>query len=111
MAGIGSTEFLRLIAQNGLCVVLERATPRGPLKQDRATLHYQDGREVVLRLGSFVSQPELPVETLNDFLRASLIREAGVDDKGRTIFQLTDDGIERGLGTPLESGHELYRKD
>jgi hypothetical protein len=111
LAGIGSTEFLRLIAQHGLHVLLERGAPRGRLKRDRATLHYPDGREVVLQLGSYVSRPELPIETLNDFLHACFVRESETDDEGRTTFQVTDDGLRVGLCSPLESGHMLYREN
>jgi hypothetical protein len=109
ISGIRSTEFLRLIAQHGLYVALERGAPRGKLKRDMATLHYPDGHEVILQLGSFVSRPDLPIETLNDLLQASFIREAGTDDQGRTIFQLTNDGLEVGPGSAPESGHTLYR--
>ena len=111
LTGIGSTEFLRLIARNGLYIALERAVPRGPLKRDRATLHYQDGREVVLQRDSYISRPELPIETLNDYLQASFVREHATDDQGRTIFQLTDDGLRVGSGSALESGHTLYREE
>ena len=79
---IGSTEFLRLIAEKNLHVVLERGTPRGKLKRDLALLKTADGKDVGWS-GSFsTNHLELPIATLNDFLEASLLREAETDADG-----------------------------
>ena len=90
----GSTDFLRLIAQHGLHVVLERGIPRGPLKKDRATLKVADGRNASLSTpsGYALSSVELPIAILIDFLRARFLREEGADEQGNSVFFLTADG-------------------
>jgi hypothetical protein len=95
---IGSTDYLRLMTKNDCHVVLERATPRGRLKRDLATIVSNDGCDVALQTaqGSTSCPFELPVVILDDFLHASLMCRDGAEVDGRTTFRLTEDGRKRG---------------
>lgn len=93
MASIGSTEFLTLIAKDNLTIVVERAEPRGKLKRDIATLRDAMGHHVGIQSGSFKSSLiELPIDTLNDYLKARLVEIAGHDTEGNEVYVITDDG-------------------
>lgn len=99
----GSTEYLRLIAHNKLRVALDHAAPRGRLKRDVATIKNAQGRDIKLNSGGYVASPvELPLDILNDLIGANFLREADDNPEGRTIYILTDDGVVRGLASPLE---------
>ena len=92
---INSTEYLKLIATNECCLVLERAAPRGRLKRDMVTIKAPDGRNLSLSTPSgFRSCPvEIPWAIVDDFLRASLVAQDGpAGEDGTVVFRLTDDG-------------------
>jgi hypothetical protein len=95
---IGSTDWLRLLAkQEGRFLLLELSTPAGVLKREMVTLREPNGELAHLRdeIGRKF-YPELPRETLNDFLQASLVRQDGYDANHNLIYRPTSDGLERG---------------
>jgi hypothetical protein len=97
---INSTEFLKLMAENDCYILLERATPVGRLKRDFISIKSRDGRDFELRTptGYRACPVQLPRDTLDDYLRASLVSQDGpADAEGSVIYRLTQDGRERGL--------------
>lgn len=97
---IGSTEYLKLLAENDGHLVLERGFPRGKLKRDFISLRHRDGRAVSLRTPSgFAASPiELHPVILEDFLRARLVEQDGPEDaEGRVTYRMTAEGLRRGL--------------
>jgi hypothetical protein len=97
---IGSTEYLKLIAQNDCHLRLERSVPAGRLKCDFISIRLDDGRALALRTpqGFKKSPIELPRAILDDYLRASLVRQNGpAREDGSIVFRLTEDGRARGL--------------
>jgi hypothetical protein len=97
---IDSTEFLALIAKNNCHVVFERGAPAGRLKCDFISIKAPDRRDFELSTprGFRACPVELPREILDDYLRASFIKQDGPEDEnGRITFRLTNDGRERGL--------------
>jgi hypothetical protein len=97
---IGSTDFLTLTADNDCHLVFEKGVPAGTLKRDFISLKHRDGRDLALSTpqGYRRCPVELPRSIFDDFLAASLIREGGpADESHRIIFNLTIDGIARGL--------------
>jgi len=95
---MGSTDFLRLMVEKDLHVVLVRRDKKLKLGRDKAILKFADGNDVSIEIGHrFVSERlELPEGALDDYLAASLVRADGVDESGNELFVLTADGRERG---------------
>jgi hypothetical protein len=92
---IGFDEYLGLIAEQNLHVVLEHAVPRGSLKKEYATVRAADGRKVGFESsGGFSSTSiELPIDTLHEYLRKGFMRESENDAKGNTIYLITEEGL------------------
>jgi hypothetical protein len=79
---------------------LERSIPAGRLKCDFISIRLDDGRALALRTpqGFKKSTMELPRAILDDYLRASLVRQDGpAREDGSIVFRLTEDGRVRGL--------------
>jgi hypothetical protein len=97
---IGSSDFLRLLADNDCHLVFEKGAPAGALKRDFISLKRRDGRDLALSTpqGYQACPVELPRSIFDDFLAASLIRKGGPTDQDqRIIYNLTIDGVARGL--------------
>jgi hypothetical protein len=98
---VGSTDYLKLIAQNGCHLRWERSVPAGRLnKRDVISIMLDDGRALELSTpqGFRVSPIQVPSEILDQFLRASFVRQHGpAQADGSIIFRLTEDGRQRGL--------------
>jgi len=74
---------------------LERSVPAGRLKCDFISIRLDDGRALALRTpqGFKKSPIELPRAILDDYLRASLVRQDGpAREDGSIVFRLTEDG-------------------
>jgi hypothetical protein len=79
---------------------VRKGAPAGPLKRDFISLKHRDGRDLALSTpqGYRKCPVELPRSIFDDFLAASLIRQGGpADENQRIIFNLTIDGVARGL--------------
>jgi hypothetical protein len=103
---LGSTDFLKLIADNEYQVLLEKGAPEGKLKKDFISLRHSDGRAVALKTpqGLNICPVELHRSIFDDFLAASLIRQDRAEDKNsRIVFKLTIDGIARGLSIDYDA--------
>jgi len=84
---MNSTKLLEFIAENNCLILFEKSVPAGRLKRECITLTTQDGRPVGF---------EMPRQTFDDFLAASLIEQYGREDAdGRILFRLTPDGKAR----------------
>jgi hypothetical protein len=97
---VGSTEFLKIIAERNCYLSFEKGVPFTDRKRDAIWIKTTDGRDLDLRLpNGYRSCPvELPRVIFDDFLRASLIEQDGSEDSDHCItFQLTEDGKARGL--------------
>ena len=89
-----STDYLNVIAQNDLFILLEKAVPSGILKGEMITLIKRDGKALVLNKSGYSASPvDLPRSIFDDFKRASLIeQDREEDNEGRIFFRLTEDG-------------------
>lgn len=97
---VGSTEFLRIIAERDCHLSFEKGAPFTQRKRDTIWIKTADGRDLDLRLpNGYHSFPvELPCSIFDDFLRASLIRQDGAEDaEHRIVYRLTEDGRKRAL--------------
>lgn len=73
--------------------------------RDMITMKESDGHDVTVTDAERRSffQVEVPIETINDFLRAGFVRQIGHDDGGAEVmFCLTDDGRDRGERAALD---------
>jgi hypothetical protein len=95
---IGSTEYLKLLADNDCYLLLERSTPAGRMKRDFISIKCNDGRDLSLQTARYrVSPVELPRAVLDDFIRASFVKQDGPEaEDGSITYRLTNDGRERG---------------
>ena len=101
MAVIGFDEYLGFIVEHGFDVALERDSTRHKPKSDVAVIVTAEGKDVVRQTvnGAFFSSwMELPIDTLNEFVAHGLVQDAGADTHGRTIYRVTDKGIDAGRG-------------
>ena len=90
---IGSTDLLGLIAREGCFIVIEPGQTTTPTRPDRAYLRTPDGKAIGINLGNFQSNLiEVPMDTLGDFIEASVVRE-----RSAGVYELTADGMTRGL--------------
>jgi hypothetical protein len=97
---VGSTEFLKIMAERNCYLSFEKGVPYTNRKRDMIWIKTTDGRDLDLRLpNGYHSCPvALPRSIFDDFMRASLIRQDGPEDaEHRIVFRLTEDGRERGL--------------
>jgi hypothetical protein len=97
---IGSTNFLKLLADNDCHLVFEKGAPYSTRKADFITLKRRDGRNLSLSTpqGYQACPVELPRSIFDDFVAANLIRQGGPEDENqRIIFNLTVGGLVRGL--------------
>lgn len=97
MTVIGFDEYLGFIVEHGFDVALERGSTRHKPKSDIAVIVKSDGSDVAHHSpdgASVASWMGMPIDTLNEFVASGLLRDAGPDAHGRTIYRLTDKGID-----------------
>jgi hypothetical protein len=99
---VGSTDFLKIIAERDCYLSFEKGTPVTDRKRDAIWIKMPDGRDLDLRLpNGYHSCPvELPRAIFDDYVRASLVKQDGPEDaEHRIFFRLTEDGRSRGLSS------------
>jgi hypothetical protein len=95
-----SSEVLHYLATNSNChIVLQPGFPRSKLKRDLIAIRNEDGRYLAATTAAGMHWSPYPIarEILDDFIRASLVKQdGGEDSEGRLVFRLTLDGKIRG---------------
>src|ERR1700688_1085796 len=100
MDSIGSSDFLSFMAKHDLLIKFEHSAPIGNLKRNYASLVLRNGSNFGLISGGFANSGpvEVPQEILRDFIDASFVTQIGyADGDGNIWYELTDDGLQRGL--------------
>jgi hypothetical protein len=85
-----SHDFLRVLAAPGRYAGLYRGAMRGELKRDRAVLKDAAGNEWAPAEGA--ASIELPIDTLQYYLRSGFLYADGLDTDGSEVFRITPEG-------------------